>query len=77
MRVTVSPLETYFRGDAAEMVGIRNGKGHSLDVLKNPSQTEVNAFAGREIKEFRMFVDGGGNSYLWDADSAMLRVVSG
>lgn len=67
------PLDVGTQGYYREPRGPRK-----VEVLVNPSQTEVERWAGREIKDLRMMIDKDGNSYVWDGyESIHMPIVEG
>lgn len=67
------PLDVGTQGYYREPRGPR-----TVEVLVNPSQTEVERWAGREVKDLRMMIDKDGNSYVWDGyESIHMPIVEG
>lgn len=52
--------------------GIGGGRGPQIDVLKNPTQADIERFAGRDKDfRFRYTIDEAGDIYAWDGREAI------
>lgn len=86
LHITPRPITDIFKPDHSggyDGLGLRGYGRPSLEVLKNPTQSEVNRYALRHrdeitnkpITELRYMMDGNGDMYVWDAGAAIHRQV--